>query len=118
MKTTEKNNRMIAEFMGQLFHNGNTFIPEHNRYIGFKNFSSFFKVSDLRYHELWNWLMPVVEKIEGMGFSVKIQRLKTSIHPLCEDKELFGIVCGDVSKKLEITYDTIVQFIEFYNEQK
>jgi hypothetical protein len=95
MKTTEKKNRMIDAFMG---HKVPHWYP--------------------KYDTSWDWLMPVVEKIEGMGFSVKIQRLKTSIHPLCEDKELFGIVCGDVSKKLEITYDTIVQFIEFYNEQK
>ncbi len=127
MKTTEEKNRMIAEFMGARpveFNDGSKGHSYWNegdkggRYGSFPDGSTNYFDYSKGYNTSWDWLMPVVEKIENIGFSVKIQRLKTSIHPLCEDKELFGIVCGDVSKKLEITYDTIVQFIEFYNEQK
>ena len=107
---------MIAEFMGYETY-------EHTNSISIRiTEGNEFNSSDIghvhtKFHTSWDWLMPVIEKIENIGFSVKIQRLKTSIHPLVEDKELFGFVCGDVSKKLEITYDTIVQFIEFYNQK-
>lgn len=112
MKTTEEKNRMIAEFMGHVRSgfNGELVFNTETR--------EEFEVEQLKYHTSWDWLMPVVEKIESIGYNVNIRRLKTSIHPILEDKELFGFVCGDVSKKLDITYDTIVQFIEWYNENK
>jgi len=29
-------------------------------------YESAFKISDLKYHSSWDWLMPVIEKIESM----------------------------------------------------
>jgi hypothetical protein len=116
MKTIEEKNRMIAEFMGFIKDDENLYLINDYRLRSESEYQATY-VSEMKFHISWDWLMPVVEKIENIGFSVKIQRLKTSIHPLVEDKELFGFVCGDVSKKLEITYDTIVQFIEFYNQK-
>lgn len=46
MKTTEENNRMIAEFMG------------HKGYAEFP--------MDAEYHSSWDWLMSVVEKIKDL----------------------------------------------------
>lgn len=117
MKTIKEKNRMIAEFMGYetYEHTGSIAI----RITEVNEFNSVdFGHVHTKYHTSWDWLMPVVEKIESIGYSVKIQRIKTSIHRILEDAELFGFVCGDVSKKREITYDTIVKFIEWYNENK
>jgi len=105
MKTIEENNRLIADFMGQLFHNGNTFIPEHNRYIGFKNFSSFFKVSDLRYHCSWDWIIPVVEQIYDTElYEQEINQIGDITHALI-DLDINGL------------HNAVVEFIEFYNKQ-
>lgn len=105
MKTIEENNRLIADFMGQLFHNGNTFIPEHNRYIGFKNFSSFFKVSDLRYHESWDWLMPVVEAIYNTGLDEQ------------NTNEIGDVTHALLDVNINAVHEAVINFIEFYNKQ-
>lgn len=95
-------NKLIAEFDGrinELCHHNNTSSPYD-------------------YDKSWDWLMPVVEKIETMGFNVRIEGISCSISRLCEDETIAGFVCGDRSKKLEIIHSTLVKFIESYNENK
>ena len=59
-----KNNKLIAEFMG-LSHceEGWITIPNENRNGVSENEIS----NDLQYHTSWDWLMPVIEKIENDG---------------------------------------------------
>ena len=114
MKTTEQNNRMIAEFMGLV----ESSIP--NKYWTKKTEDGFGdgKLIDLEYHTSWDWLMPVVYKIESLGYSVNISRIKVSINHIGSEEEMFSWVCGDPSKKMEILYETLLQFIEWYNQKK
>ena len=52
----EKNNKLIAEFMGVYSkENGYDYTK-----IGNKGVS---------YHKSWDWLMPVIEKIESLGYT-------------------------------------------------
>lgn len=53
----QEKNEMIAEFMG-----GKTTTIMHTVKID----HGIYHVSKLRYHTSWDWLMPVVEKIERL----------------------------------------------------
>lgn len=111
MKTEEiiVENTLVAEFMEtrsalvpDMFfgYNGCLFSPEH-----------------LRYRLEWNWLMPVVEKIESLGFDIKIKGITCSINRLCEDKTIIQFVLGDRTRKIELVWSVVIEFIKWYNEQ-
>lgn len=116
MKTTEQNNRLIAEFMD---------VPTESTIINFAQpdgytraktvtayqieskrtdeFSNLTFDFQLKYHTSWDWLMPVVFKI-------------------CEMKDAEAhrrhIVCMSIRKDISFTYNAVVEFIEWYNENK
>jgi hypothetical protein len=68
------------------------------------------------YHKEWDWLMPVIQKIDTMGFDVKIGRISCSISRILEKEPIVSLVCGDISKKSELVFSTIVRFIEWFNK--
>ena len=114
-----ENNKLIAEFMGmtygdpndnsvmiQMTHQGNEVVP----------------IESMKYHSSWDWLMPVVEKIESdERHDVNILQYGTIItdnqsewfedigyHP----KELVNNIANvSFDKKIEHTYDAVVKFI-------
>ena len=59
---TQENNKMIAEFLGK--------DHELNQCI-----------SAPQYYTEWDWLMPVVDKIEEMGFTTSIKTSYARINP-------------------------------------
>ena len=66
---------------------------------------------ELEYDKSWDWLMPVVEKIESLGYSTRILDVGMGI----EGKiiiERFG------KTKIEGTYNTVISFIKLYNLNK
>ena len=73
-----ENNKLIAEFMGVKY--------------------PMLKGSDLQYHTSWDWLMPVIRKIEDGGLDP---------HELI-DKAL-------ESRVIEDTYNEVVDTIKRYN---
>ena len=107
------NNKLIAEFMG-LSHceEGWITIPNENR-----NAVSEDEISnDLQYHTEWNWLMPVVEKIEcthdnkGDCFNVMMEAFECTISGL-------GLtLCLNGHTKMDATYKAVVEFIKTYND--
>lgn len=71
------------------------------------------------YHESWNELMPVVEKIDLMGFDVQISRISIKISRILENENpIISLVCGDVSQKLDLCFLACVEFIKWYNQNK
>ena len=111
MKTTEENNRMIAEFMGYEMNTVEVTMPEKFRGITLFKHSegafttTIFKFGDLRFHVDWNWLMPVVEKIT----------ILEEFHEWEFNSSFWDVFCQlDMSE----IYNQGVQFIEWYNEQK
>ena len=72
---------------------------------------------DLLYHTSWNWLMPVVEKIETLGLNIPIDIHwhGTYIGDRKSNHRIIGYVKG--GKRLNHTYDAVVEFIKWYNEQ-
>jgi len=111
------NNKLIAEFMGvpcdkDLYtplcpHTGTTlFIP----------------ISQMKYDTSWDWLMPVVEKIEDIEcketstdlvgyhlYDIEIRQNVTTIHGTNIEE-----TAGD---KLFNTYNAVVEFIKQYNNE-
>jgi hypothetical protein len=89
-----KNNELIAEFMGEL-------MPVYWQFP-----------SDFKYDTSWDELMPVVEKIEYVGFHVLIEQ------NYCRIGEELDIRVWTVNQKIEAVYNAVVQFIKWYNSQK
>lgn len=72
-------------------------------------------LANMHFKDKWDWLMPVVEKIESLGYFVMINRW-TSVYqgPAHDRKELFTL---SSESKILNTYRVIVKFIRWYNEQ-
>lgn len=110
MNTTE-NNKLIAEFMGMRF--------ESDDFEFYGDGTNIFTVDQLSFHNSWDWLMPVVEKIESLGANVLIGRMLCDIkytNPLNED-EIFEIRIAS-GIKINAVNGAVVKFIKWYNENK
>lgn len=100
-------NRLIAEFMGVK--------------IGIDQYSWRPGVHEplqerhLNYHESWGWIMPVVEKIEELGWGCKIY-LNAMTIPVLQSRKVAYLLSAD--SKIQGIYDTVIQFISWYNSSK
>ncbi len=142
-----KYNPLIAKFMGYEYETG-----EGTQPIGWYTLIKSTLISDMarreylcrndlemKYHSSWDWLMPVVSKIESISqkdtielrdnhntniewqFSVEIQNNQCMIHRDCtpqyygtETDFLKRYDCRNTSKILSV-YESVVEFIKWYN---
>jgi len=75
-----------------------------------------FDFEELKFHLSWDWLMPVVEKIEYLGHGITIYRKGAHIN---EVGNFSGSINGfNHSSKIEQTYKAVVQFINWYNKHQ
>ena len=129
-----ENNKLIAEFMGDYFDTG----LEPAYYI---RYNKEYKIEDSQFHKSWDWLMPVVEKIESLDLKeygyqwegidgkteynngsicVEIEQdrcwiyMNLSLDPFHTFNEKTRGV--EFPTKIEATYAAVVEFIEYYNE--
>ena len=95
-----KDNKLIAEFMelpiGHMEVVKEPFIYEHN--------GVWFCESELLYHTSWDWLMPVVQKIEDY--------LSDNVG------EVGYFDDGLISSDIEVRYQAVVEFIKEYNDRQ
>ncbi len=105
-----KNNIIIAEFMGY-----------SKEYIESPPTDTF------KYHSLWEWLIPVVEKIESIKdshhghFGVHISSNNCTIQatnfrpdkPMANPPHYFSDFT--LNTKIDSTYRAVVEFIKWYN---
>ena len=104
-ETIEEGNKIIAEFMN------------HGNVFGL-------------YHDRWDWLMPVVEKIEALphhpvhgGFPVYIYAnvcsiQATNFRSVISSERNYAYISDPnaiLDTKKESTWYNVVQFIKFYN---
>lgn len=78
-------------------------------------------VLQMKYHSSWDWLMPVVEKIENLGFDVRIIRSGSETeYTMCDitDAANNEISCISHPVKIDSVYSAVVEFIEWYNKQQ
>lgn len=73
----------------------------------------------LFYDSSWDWLMPVVEKIEKFSYRIAITTFSVIIHRVQKDENpiiKFPSSKGDTFKR-EATYRAVVEYIKWYNQQ-
>jgi hypothetical protein len=66
-----------------------------------------------KYNTDWNWLMPVVERIESMGFCFDIMNKACSISR--SNEMIVDLNGNDFDKKIDSVYFACVDFLEWYN---
>ncbi len=98
---TELNNRLIAEFMGM-----NLGVPNDNSVMiqMTPQGNEVVPIESMEYHTSWDWLMPVVRKILTNENYIDLTQRENIM-----DSLPYGIE--------DDTYDAVVEFIKWYNEQ-
>lgn len=111
-----KSNILIAEFDDNC--KPSVYLPDFPNEQSYHYQGGIYKESELKYHKSWDWLMPVVEKIQDIKGSVTIEGMFT------EDKRFKTVffnedIGGEKSRvsMLDATYKAIVKFIKWYNKQ-
>lgn len=134
-------NKLIAEFMKiELFGNNKDYTEALlicsmldfpvNPCTHFDNTQDTIYLGEMRFHKSWDWLMPVVEKIEHLyedehtlpRFEINSHHVCFSIaHPLSEYKSwIVGSYLESSEKlkatsKIEAVYMVVINFIKWYN---
>ena len=99
MKNTKENNKLIAKFMGY-------------------DKKSYLTKEDYIYHNSWDWLMPVIEKIENSKecFSFEIKEsfvfISSNGHNFIHHWNY-----SEYSSKIEAVYMAVIDFIKWYNDE-
>lgn len=107
MKDEIEGNKVLAEFMGgkvvnRIFHCEESTKTHNERFLDRYN------ISHARYNSSWDWLMPVINKIFSMDEYVDYKNQTSSI--LGQG----GIYINP--KYIENTWEQVVEFVEWYNE--
>ena len=115
-----ENNRLIAEFMGLRTNSYGDYNIDKD-VMGFDMIVC--SLADTKFHTSWDWLMPVVEKIEDIEcketstdlvgyhlYDVEIRQNVTTIHGTNIEETAGG--------KLFNTYNAVVEFIKKYNDEQ
>lgn len=127
METKDKveGNKLIEIFKGerQLMPNGKMFGIKRGSLKEHENWFNIVNVEDLKYHSSWDWLMPVIEKIEEIGKRPGIYGKEVIIHSQYTSVGNYGpnyIVqtTTDDTDKIGATWQTVIKFIQWYNSQK
>lgn len=103
----EKNNRLIAEFMGYTLNENDEYPIE---YITVQGHWDTCSIQDLNYHKSWDWLMKVVEKI----YQTDLYYDKY----IDFNSSMFSNGKIELSTNKESVYNDCIDFINFYNKEK
>jgi hypothetical protein len=114
-------NKLIAEFMGGFQKEDQMYIPDHE--------AECYKANCLAYDSSWDWLMPVVEKIEnlstplktGDNFYFRMIIIKDTVYIEQRNSRLSKwepmIYLTDTKRtKIKAVWLALVEFIKWYNE--
>jgi hypothetical protein len=113
-KVILEGNKLIAEFMGMEYHwypkNNYYARPQHTFFEGNKIWG----IEDLKFHSSWDWLMPVIERIESLGYRWEIGMSTTSPYHYCK---IWSIGSIEGISPLDAIYGACIEFIKWYNKQ-
>lgn len=124
----KENNKLLAEFLGWLVMECYV-TPTDEAITSLKLNSEFKEIPPytMKFHNDWNWLMLVVDKIESLGlgqrnFTVKISYDVcsidfTSLHERRETPLIFKR-STDQRNKIEAVYNACVEFVEWLNKEE
>lgn len=102
---TTENNKLIAEFMG-----GYTPYEKFGDSTEYYYRGHYVTLENMKFQTSWDWLMPVVEKIESLGYVFTIQGGKAEYGEMISEAR-----CFIAKDKLSSTYQAVVEFIKEYN---
>ena len=104
-----KDNKLIAEFMGLEFSKGEYYRPLYNS-------GDWIPQDELQYHISWDWLMPVVEKIESLGYT-----FEKNLQGIDKDWQCLIVKGNDILYQ-EFNTDSLIAchyvVVEFIKQQK
>ena len=119
----EANNKLIAEFMGYKLakcNNGLAWESPYKKSVEdtFELHGRLWRENDsyYKFHTSWDWLMPVIENIESLGYEVQIRNTDCIIFQLLDTIKYKPIV--DISSrngKKDSTYKAVIEFIKNQN---
>jgi hypothetical protein len=97
--TDAVDNRTIAYYVGEsIMHTDNT----EN-----ENDCDVFHPDDMQFHTSWDWLMPVVEKIESMKANFKVKSQWNEFTEKTYHQVVVNIEEGEMSKDRSCIYDSV-----------
>lgn len=110
--TLIEQNEMLAKFMGIVFVQeigGNKY---WNAPIGTFDMYNVSK-GIFNYHKSWDWLMPVVEKLESMGFAIHIDEDTVYLHFPGNEKEMMDFTKEQFGSKITTVYKAVCAGVEW-----
>ena len=114
-------NKLIAEFMYPDNQYSTYYIEEHTFIeciYGNYDYHDTFTIDEMKYHSSWDWLMPIVEKIEEVNVvaSFQIEQPTIYIWASSENSTFEDIEIEIFNKtKIEAVHQAVVEFIKWYN---
>ena len=115
----EEGNKLIAAFMGYKYfkspYGGCGLCKDE------KDMSTWLAVSNAIYNSSWDWLMPVVEKIESNPkcfLNISGNECNVIIHSEYEGYEPLFEWCENNSRKIDAVWITVLEFIKWHNQKE
>jgi len=111
-------NKLIAEFMDwEKSDNSYNNVEIYNRKKIYGNWRG---ASFMKFHKSWDWLMPVIDKIESFTDDLNQCRYNVEIEQcfvcIIDNHNSEDIIKLDADKKIDAVYQAVVEFIKFYNK--
>lgn len=130
MKENEviEGNKLIAEFMGILESSGTT-LSESGIIVSAKGYDyrgEFLLLDELRYNTSWDWLMPVIDKIEtdrNYAVILSLNQCEIKCKVMSDTTRItsadlaHGSNYSGKNSKLSNTWLAVVEFIKWYNSR-
>jgi len=117
--STEKGNELIAAFMGLHYHKSG--------WVDISHIDGNYECTELKYSYAWDWLMPVIEKIEnkwidGAKSICKIEGDKVQIYHIVGYNNTdfatnYGYN-GEKYDKITKVFLSVVDFVKWYNQKE
>jgi hypothetical protein len=110
METKEiiEGNQLIAEFVGYVEVDGIKFDLPHNEN----------HAEEYEYHSSWDWIMPVVERVESIGYWIRMDY--NDVFVVVDDTNIVieNPMRKDTDTKLLLVWRVVVEFVKWYNKNK
>jgi len=104
----EVGNSAIADFMG---------IKTGDRDYPYVVHKDSWRLGGLRYHRSWDWLIPVIEKIQSLGYSVHLEsRFGLAYHRCVIFKSPILIDQFGEAEWIDSAWKAVVEFINKFND--
>lgn len=114
-------NELIAEFMKLPFEDSKDDSYKLYHHTDWEGGEWAYGKDDLCYHKSWDWLMPCVEKIEGLyreAFPSGEEFIKRVLaHDWPIDEHYTDVIAIPLGTHIGEVYEAIIKFIKWYNQQ-